>query len=57
MQALVAAGLNYCNSLFGGLVMRLIWCLQLVQTTAVRLFVDFSYSHHIQLALHQLLST
>lgn len=46
MQALMTAGLNYCNSLFGGLVMRLIWCLQLVQAAAVHLFVDFSYSSH-----------
>lgn len=56
-QALMTSGLNYCNSLYSGLVMRLICCLQLVQTAVVYLFVDFSQPHHIQLALHQLLTT
>lgn len=47
----MTSGLNYCNSLFSGLVMRLICCLQLVHNVVVSLFLGFNYPHHIQLAL------
>lgn len=46
---MVTSNVNYCNMLYAGLPLRILWKLQVIQNAAARLLTSPSWSTHIQL--------